>query len=188
MRLTQRAADGWESARFTGIFLASGLFCSQAVFPPAAANAHRWAATVSAIWQHGERDKVLIDCIAFMLIENNKILAEKRTLTTLLDPGAIAIPGGHVDPGETWEEALYREAREELAVTLNSPRYVCSLLERLSDLYRIHYYVVESWSGQIECHEAEALLWIPLNELERFDLEVDKVAVNEYLRIYIERE
>lgn len=41
--LTQRAADGWESARSTGIFLASGLYCSQAVFSPAAANANRWA-------------------------------------------------------------------------------------------------------------------------------------------------
>ncbi|MGE5027444.1 MAG: hypothetical protein ACM3JK_03125 [Betaproteobacteria bacterium] len=43
-RPTQRAADGWESARFTGIFLALGFFCSQAVFSPAAANANRWAA------------------------------------------------------------------------------------------------------------------------------------------------
>src|SRR5689334_767250 len=41
-----RAADGWESARFTGIFLASGLYCPQAVCSPAAANAGRWAADV----------------------------------------------------------------------------------------------------------------------------------------------
>jgi len=44
--LTKRAADGWESARFTGIFPASGLYCSQAVFSPAAANANRWAAAI----------------------------------------------------------------------------------------------------------------------------------------------
>ena len=126
----------------------------------------------------------LRDCVAFMLIEDNKILVQKRTLTTLLNPGAIAIPEGHVNPDESWEQALYREAREELGVTLISPRFVCSLLERLSDLYRIHYYAVESWSGQIECHEAESLLWIPLSELERFDLVVDRIAVREYLRVY----
>ncbi len=34
-RLTQRAADKWDSARFTGIFLASGLYCSQAESRPA---------------------------------------------------------------------------------------------------------------------------------------------------------
>jgi len=42
-RLTKRAADGWESARFTSILLASSLYCSQAVLSPAAANANRWA-------------------------------------------------------------------------------------------------------------------------------------------------
>ncbi len=41
-----RAADGWESARFTDIFLALGFFCSQTVFSPAAANANRWAAVL----------------------------------------------------------------------------------------------------------------------------------------------
>jgi 8-oxo-dGTP diphosphatase len=126
----------------------------------------------------------LRDCVAFMLIEGGKILAEKRTMATQLDPGAVAIPGGHVEPGESWEEALYREAKEELGVIISSPQFVCSLLEKLSELYRIHYYVVKSWAGQIECHEAESILWIPLSELERLDLDVDKIAVNEYLRIY----
>ena len=144
-----------------------------------------WAIVPSTIYHFGETI-VIIDCVAFMLIENNKILAEKRTLNAPLDPGAISIPGGHVDFGETWEEALYREAKEELAVALKNPQYLCSLLEKLSNLYRIHYYAVRSWVGQIECHEAETLLWIPLDELERFDLDVDRIAVKEYLRIYQE--
>ena len=33
--LTKRAPDVWESARFTGIFLASSFFCSQAESTPA---------------------------------------------------------------------------------------------------------------------------------------------------------
>ena len=126
----------------------------------------------------------LRNCVAFMLIQDNKILAEKRTLTIPLDPGAIAIPGGHVDPGETLEQALFREAKEELGITLDNPQFVCSLLEKLSELYRIHYFVIDSWSGQLECNEAESLLWIPLGEPEIFDLDVDRIAVSEYLRIY----
>ena len=123
--------------------------------------------------------------VAFMLIHNNKVLAEKRTLTTRLDPGAVAIPGGHVAAGETWEQALHREAKEELGITVNNTRFICSLLQKLPELYRIHYFAVESWTGQIECNEAESLLWIPLSEPERLDLDVDSIAVTEYLRVCI---
>lgn len=44
-RLTQRAADGWDSAAFSGVSLASGFFCSQNFLSshPPAANANRWA-------------------------------------------------------------------------------------------------------------------------------------------------
>ncbi len=41
-----RAADGGESARFTGVSLASSFFCSQTFLyarPLSAANASRWA-------------------------------------------------------------------------------------------------------------------------------------------------
>jgi hypothetical protein len=43
--LTQRAADKWDSARFIGIFRASGLYCPQAesTLRPLAGNADRWA-------------------------------------------------------------------------------------------------------------------------------------------------
>jgi hypothetical protein len=34
-RPTKRAADGWESAAFSSIFLALGFFCSQAFSQPA---------------------------------------------------------------------------------------------------------------------------------------------------------
>jgi hypothetical protein len=40
-----RAPDEWDSPRFTGFFLTSGLFCSQAesTSRPPAGNASRWA-------------------------------------------------------------------------------------------------------------------------------------------------
>jgi hypothetical protein len=45
VRPTQRAPDKWDSARFTGFFLTSGLYCPQAesTLRPLAGNASRWA-------------------------------------------------------------------------------------------------------------------------------------------------
>ncbi len=36
----------------------------------------------------------LLDCVAFMLIKNHQVLAEKRKPTKKVVPGALALPGG----------------------------------------------------------------------------------------------
>ena len=125
-----------------------------------------------------------LECVDFMLIRNGQILAERRKLTKPLDPGAISIPGGHMDDGESMEETLVREMREELNVAPVDFHYLCSLLHRSQEFDLIHFFVVESWDGSIENHEAEELLWIDLEAPEMFDLSVDRVAVSEYFRLH----
>ena len=56
------------------------------------------------------------ECVTFFLLSNGRVLAEKRRDDKPLDPGLTAIPGGHQDPGETLDEALTREVREELGL------------------------------------------------------------------------
>jgi len=56
----------------------------------------------------------LVECIAFMLVQGGQVLAEKRKPTKRVVPGAIALPGGHIEPQESPEEALYREMQEEV--------------------------------------------------------------------------
>jgi 8-oxo-dGTP diphosphatase len=99
-------------------------------------------------------------------------------------PGAVALPGGHIEPGESPEEALYREVREEIGIIPTETVYVCTLLHRSQEFRKLHYFAVTSWKGEIVSQEAESLLWIPLRALETLDLDIDKIAVHEYLRVY----
>ena len=125
-----------------------------------------------------------LDCVAFILIKGDQVLAEKRKLTKQIDPGAIALPGGHVESGESPEEALYRESLEELGIVPCSIKYVCTLLHRAQELQRIHHFAVEAWEGKIENNEAESLRWVPITESKEFDIDVDRIAMSEYLRVY----
>ncbi len=108
-----------------------------------------------------------LECVAFMLVKDNRVLAEKRKLTKTLVPGAVALPGGHMEGDEDPREAL-----------------LCTLLHRAEEIRKIHYFAVESWEGEILNREAEALLWVSLDESHALDLAIDRVAVGEYIRVH----
>jgi 8-oxo-dGTP diphosphatase len=125
-----------------------------------------------------------VECIAFILLQDDQVLAEKRKLTKRLVPGAVALPGGHIEAGESPEEALSREMQEEVGLVPMETVYVCTLLHRAQEFRKLHYFAVTRWQGEIIPQEAESLVWIPFNALETLDLDVDQIAVREYLRAY----
>ncbi len=124
-----------------------------------------------------------LDCVAFMLIADNAILVEKRSATKRLLPNALAIPGGHVEEGESVEAALVRELHEELNITPHGFSALCTLLHQAEELRRIHYFVVERWAGDMVALEAESLRWLPLDDLGALDLEIDVDAIERYLAL-----
>ncbi len=100
----------------------------------------------------------LLECVAFVLIKDNTMLAEKRKLTKKVKPGAIALPGGHMEEGESPEDTLRRELQEELGVVAHDLTYICTLLHRSQEFRKLHYFAVHGWDGEIVNNEAEALM------------------------------
>lgn len=94
------------------------------------------------------QDRAPLECVAFMLVKDNHVMAEKRKLTKTLVPGAVALPGGHMEDDEHPEDALQRELLEELGILARRVVYVCTLLHRAEEFRKIHYFAVENWEGR----------------------------------------
>ncbi|UAA37494.1 NUDIX domain-containing protein [Paraneptunicella aestuarii] len=125
----------------------------------------------------------MIECVAFMLLNDQKILLEKRRLDKEIDPGLVAIPGGHCMPEETPVEALKRELEEETGLTALETHYICTLVHVTKEIQKVHYFAIEKWKGDISVNEAENLYWLELSNIEKLDIPPDKTAINEYKRI-----
>ena len=125
-----------------------------------------------------------LDCVAFLLIQGDRVLLERRSPAKRVVPGVLAIPGGHMEESESTEEALRRELREELGLTASELRYVCTLLHRSEEFRKLHYFAVTVWDGELIAHEADGLEWVDMHHAATFDLDVDRLAVSEYLRVY----
>ena len=122
------------------------------------------------------------ECVSFILLKDNQVLLEKRAKNKEYDPNLIAIPGGHIELGETQEQALFRELKEELNIVPNSYVHLCSLYHPTGELQLIHYYVVNRWQGEILSLEADEVTWYSLDS-NPLDVEADKVALAEYRRL-----
>ncbi|YCO00509.1 NUDIX hydrolase [Vibrio sp. VNB-15] len=122
------------------------------------------------------------ECVSFILVKNNSVLLETRTKEKASDPGAIAIPGGHMEVGETQHETLYRELEEELNIKPTSFVYLCSLYHPTTELQLIHYYIVKNWQGMIESLEAESVDWYSILNAP-VATQVDRIALSEYERL-----
>jgi mutator protein MutT len=122
---------------------------------------------------------------AFLLIREDRFLAERRRKDKDSYPGMMAIPGGRLESGESVDEALVREMREELDVVPVEFEFYCTLVEITTQRHlTIHYHVIREWEGEPVPLEAEELIWFPLKEIESVEVAIDRSALREYLRTF----
>ena len=107
-----------------------------------------------------------IEVVAAIIIKENKVLATQRGYGDYKDWWEF--PGGKVEPGESPEEALVREIKEELASDILVEKYLTTVEQ---DYPEFHLSMACYWcsvkSGKLTLLEHEAARWLPLDDLRQ---------------------
>lgn len=78
--------------------------------------------------------------------------------------------GGKVEPGETKQQALIRECREELAVTVTVSDVFMDVVHEYPDLtVHLTLFHAEISDGIPQCLEHNALRWITVAQIPEYD-------------------
>lgn len=76
-------------------------------------------------------------------------------------------PGGKLEAGETPEEALMREIREELSTEIRVDEFLCTVDYDYPTFHlTMHCYLCSLLTGALHLNEHKAARWLEISELE----------------------
>ncbi|MBP5218305.1 MAG: (deoxy)nucleoside triphosphate pyrophosphohydrolase [Bacteroidales bacterium] len=112
--------------------------------------------------------KKSIEVVAAVIKSGHSIFATQRGYGDFKDYWEF--PGGKMEAGESPEEALVREIREELATEISVDRYLCTVdYDYPSFHLTMHCYLCHVVSGDLELREHEAAKWLSKHHLEEVE-------------------
>lgn len=107
-----------------------------------------------------ERMELTVLCL---LTEGNRVLLQNRVKP---DWHGYALPGGHVEPGESIVDAVIRETREEIGLTILSPTLAgVKQFPIEGGRYLVLLFRAEQWSGTLRSSEEGSMEWVELDRL-----------------------
>ena len=124
-----------------------------------------------------------INVVAALIVHDGRIFATQRGYGEWR--GWWEFPGGKQEPGETPEEALVREIREELATEISVDRFVTTLEWDYPTFHlSMRCYLCSVISGSLTLLEHEAAAWLDREHLYSMKwLPADYVILDDIARL-----
>jgi mutator protein MutT len=110
-----------------------------------------------------------VEVAAGIILRGTYVLIARRFQEAHLG-GLWEFPGGTREAGETLEECLVREIREELDLTVRVGRHSMSVLQEYPEReVMLHFYFCVPVSGTPEALGCQEFRWVPFDELDQFE-------------------
>ena len=105
-----------------------------------------------------------IEVVAGIIKNGDKIFATQRGYGEFKD--GWEFPGGKMEPGETPQQALARELKEELAIDVNIGDFLCTVDHDYPTFHlTMHCFYCSVIGGELTLLEHEAAKWLKTTEL-----------------------
>lgn len=116
---------------------------------------------------------------AAIIMKDNKIFVTQRGYGEFTDWWEF--PGGKIEEGETPEECLKREIKEELEADINIDKYLCTVEYDYPNFHlKMECFICSLIDGHLELVEAEDAKFITKDKLDNIDfLPADLLVVKE---------
>jgi len=122
---------------------------------------------------------------AYLVLQKDDQVLLLQRQNTGYEDGNYSVIAGHVEPGETFTQAIIREAREEANVVITQNNIVSQHVQHRKSLTdrseRVDvYYLVKDWQGQVENlepHKCRELKWFALDDLPKNTIACVKQAL-----------
>ena len=106
-----------------------------------------------------------IEVVAAIIRKGNKVFATQRGYGDWKDWWEF--PGGKMEAGETPEQALKREIREELSTEISVDEFLCTVEHAYPQFHlTMHCFLCSLLTEALHLNEHEAARWLTTDELD----------------------
>lgn len=116
-----------------------------------------------------------------MICDGNKVVVIDRKKA---DWPGVTFPGGHVEEGESFSDAVIREVQEETGLHIFAPR-LCGIKDWYEHecRYVVLFYKTTQFEGELCASKEGKVWWENIDNLPNLQLSLD---MNDMLRVFVE--